>query len=187
MKIRIENKRQSMEYIQNLHLNILPEQYFEQFKEDEIIRFLKNYPADYYAVRIKDKAMSSKHKLAVPYDEVLIYCKDLVHFTLNVSSYCYRNNQVLVGEIKILDNMEIEYILSNNPSYSVRNCYENPDYAGKSDIYDKKLLKIKGINEIIDYILKNDLTNIIVEFTVFDCKIGRNNENVVIWELRTDY
>ena len=40
---------------------------------------------------------------------------------------------------------------------------------------------------IIDYILLNKLTNIIVEFTVFNCKVGKNNENVVIWELRNEY
>jgi len=83
--------------------------------------------------------------------------------------------------------MEIEYILSNIPGYSVRDCYNNPDYKGKSDIFDKRLTNINGVNEIIDYILKNNLTNIIVEFTVFNCLIGKNKEKIVIWELRTDY
>ena len=187
MNIIIKDKIQSMKCIQKLHLNILPEQYFEKYDVEQITEFLKKYPAKFYAVRIKEKAMSSKHKLAVPYEEVLDYCKDLSRFTLNVSSYCYKDNQILTGEVRIYDNMEIEYILSNTPGYSVRDCYNNPDYVGKTDIYNKKLLRIKGINEVIDYVLKNNLTNVIVEFTVFNCLLGKNNENVIIWELRTDY
>lgn len=187
MNIKIENKFQSMEYINNLHLNIFPEKYFEKYDKNQIIEFMDIYPAEFYAVRIKNKSMSSKHKLAVSHNDVLNYCKNLSHFTLNVSSFCYRNNQILTGEIKIDDAMEIEYILSNFPGYSVRDSYINPDYMGKSDIYDKKLLKINGISNIIDYILQHDLTNIIVEFTVFNCLLGIYNENVIIWELRTNY
>lgn len=136
---------------------------------------------------MKDKAMSSKHRLALPYEEVLNYCKNLSQFTLNISSYCYKENQILTGEIRIYDNMEIEYTLSNVPGYSVRDCYRDPDYVGKSDIYDKKLLQVNGLNEIINYILENDLTNLIVEFTVFNCLLGKNSQKVVIWELRTEY
>lgn len=83
--------------------------------------------------------------------------------------------------------MDIEYIVSNNPEFSVRDAYSKPDYSGKTDIYNRKLSKIKGMDLIIDYILLNKLTNIIVEFTVFNCKVGKNNENVVIWELRNEY
>ena len=184
---KIKNKQESMKYIKELNLNTLPEKYFEGFDEEKIRKFIEKYPAEFYAVRDKEKAASTKHKLAVPASEVVEYCKDLNKYTVNVSSYCYRKNQICVGEILIYDNMDIEYIVSNNPEFSVRDAYSKPDYKGKTDIYNKKLSKIKGMDIIIDYILLNNLTNIIVEFTVFNCRVGKNNENVVIWELRNEY
>ena len=187
MYLKIRNKQESMKYIKQFNLNVLPEMYFKEFNEEKIKDFIKKYPAEFYAIRDKGKAGSSIHRLAVPQEDVLEYCKDLKNYTINVSSYCYRNNQICVGEMLINDNMDIEYILSNNPNYSVRDVYSNPDYKGKTDIYDKKFLKIKGVNEIIDYILLHDLTNIIVEFTVFNSNVGKNNEKVVIWELRNEY
>lgn len=187
MKIRIRNKLESLKYIKELNLNILPEEYFEGYNKQKIKRFIEKYPAEFYAIRDKEKSASSKHKLAVPYDEVIDSCKDLKKYTINVSSYCYRNHQICVGEILLYDNMDIEYIISNNSNFSVRDVYKNPDYVGKTDIYDKKLNRIKGINEIIDYILLHELTNIIVEFTVFNCKLGKNKEKVVVWELRNEY
>lgn len=187
MEIKIKNKQESLKYIKEFNLNILPEEYFEGYDISKIKQFIETYPAEFYAVRDKEKSGSSKHKLAVPYNEVIDYCKNLKKYTVNVSSYCYRNHQICVGEILIYDNMDIEYIISNNPNFSVRDVYKEPDYRGKTNIYDKKFLKIKGVNEIIDYILLHNLTNIIVEFTVFNCKLGKNKENIIIWELRTEY
>ena len=143
MNIKIKNKFQSMNYIEKFNLNTLPEKYFEKYDRKQIIDFLKKYPANFYAVRVKEQINSSKHILALSYEEVPNYCKNLENFTLNVSSYCYKENQILTGKIRIYDDMSIEYILSNVKGYSVRDCYDNPDYIGIADIYDKKLLSIK--------------------------------------------
>ena len=56
-----------------------------------------------------------------------------------------------------------------------------------SDIFDKNLNKIPNIFTIIDYILKNHLLDIIVEFSVFDKCVEIKKEKVIIWELRTNY
>ena len=37
------------------------------------------------------------------------------------------------------------------------------------------------------YISDNELYNVIIEFSVYDCKLGINKDNVVISELRTGY
>ena len=37
------------------------------------------------------------------------------------------------------------------------------------------------------YIIDHELYDVIVEFAVYDCKLGINNENVVVTELRTSY
>ena len=183
----IKNKIESMEVIKKLKLNVLPIQYFERYYEEEIKEFMAKYPAKYYAVRIANCAMSNKHRLSVPQDELLEYCKNLTKFTINVSSFCYKENQIICGEIKIYKDMKIEYIVSNNSNYSVRDCYSDPDFSGQTDIYDKKIKNIKGFDTIIDYIFKYNLFDTIVEFTVFNCDVGLNNEKVVIYELRTDY
>lgn len=187
MKKKISNKLESMLFINYLGLNILPQKTFMKYNIEEITKFIKEYPAEYYAIRDKSKSGSKKHQLAVECEDIVEECKGLSQFSLNVSSYCYREHQICVGEIRIWDNMQIEYILSNNPEFSVRDCYAKPDYKGVTDIYDKKIKKIKGYDIIVDYILEHDLTNLIVEFTIFDCKLGTQNENVVIWELRTEY
>jgi hypothetical protein len=187
--MKISNKIESLKKIKELKLNQLPEKFFDEFNAKIIIGFLENNKAEYYAVRDKSTAMSPKHKLAVKNADVLNYCKNnkLQSFTINVSSYNYRENQICAGEICIHSDFTIDYILTNNPSYSVRDCYKNPDFKGVTDIFDKKIKYIKGFDAIIDYVIKYNLFDVIVEFTVFNCPIGANKENIIIWELRTDY
>jgi hypothetical protein len=185
--MKSENKIESINLILKLKLNTFPERLFLEYNPNSIEEFIKEFTAEFYAVRDKSFSMSPKSRLAVPYNEVIDYCKCLNKFSINVSSYCYRNNQICVGEIRIYKNMGIEYIVSNNPSYSLRDCYTNPDFNGQTNIYDKKINKIPGLNEIIDYISKYNLFEIIVEFSVFNCPVGINKENIIIWELRTNY
>ena len=52
---------------------------------------------------------------------------------------------------------------------------------------DKTLNKIPCFDEVYKYIVDNKLQNIIVEFAYFDKPIGINKENIIIYELRTDY
>ena len=54
-------------------------------------------------------------------------------------------------------------------------------------IEDNKLWDIPGFSKIMRYITEHELYDVIVEFSVYDCKIGVNKENVVISELRTAY
>jgi len=54
MNLTIKNKMQSIKYIKDLNLNVLPEKYFEKYDEEQITNFIKKYPAQFYAVRIKD-------------------------------------------------------------------------------------------------------------------------------------
>lgn len=187
MKVNIYNKMESMQIIKELNLNVFPERYFSEYNENNIKDFLNQYPSPYYAIRDKSKSASKNHQLAVPFEDVCEQCKGLSKFTLNVSSYCYKENQLCVGEIRVDNKMNIEYILSNNPSFSLRDCYRQPDYKGYTNIYDKKMKNIKGYDTIIDYILNHDLIDLIVEFAVFDCKVGINDDYVIIYELRTDY
>ena len=184
---KIYNKIESAKWIKNLKLNILPEKIFFSYNKEEILKFLESYPVKYYAIRDKSLAMSKIHQLAVPYDEVCNYCEKLKMFSINVSSINYSYCQICCGELIIDDSGNINCILSNNPKFSLRDCYSNPDFKGQLSIFDNKFKDINGFEEIVNYILRKGLQNIIVEFTVFNENIGINNEKVIIWELRTDY
>lgn len=185
----IKNKIESLDKIKQLKLNQLPEIYFDGFDEEKVKNWLNLNRANFYAVRDKSVAMSNLHKMAVRFDEVIDYCKqnNLQRFTLNVSSFNYKENQLCAGEICIEENFLVNYILSYQKGVSVRDCYANPDVKGSVDMLDSKFKYIKHLDKIVDYALKNNLVGVIVEFTIFDLPVGINKQNIVIWELRTDY
>ena len=83
--------------------------------------------------------------------------------------------------------MHINLTVSNNAKFSARDAVKNPDYNLSTNLYDSKIKNIKGLNIAIDYIFKNHLFDIIVEFTTFNKPVGTYNKNILIYELRTHY
>ena len=188
MNIRIRNKLESLQAIKNLKLNQFPEIFLDSLDEAKINKWLLENKAEYYTIRDKITPASPKHNPAAKFDEVINFCKEnkMEKFTVSVSSHNYRDNKVCVGEVMIHDEV-IDYIISNNPNYIIRDVYKDFDYNGTASLFDRKLKYIKGLQEALDYIVRHNLFNIIVEFIVFNCPVGINNEKVVIGELRTDY
>lgn len=184
--MKIKNKIESSQKIEELKLNKFPEEIFKSREESKVIEFINKYPAKYYAIRDKAKSRGV-FKLAVTKEDILKEIKDYELFSINVSSTNYKDNQVLVGEIEILSNSEIYLTLSKRPAYSVRDAISYPDYNFKTDIFDKRLNEIEYFDYLYKYILKNNLLDTIVEFSLFNIKVGINNENIVIYEIRTDY
>lgn len=184
--MKIKNKIESSQKIEELKLNKFPEAIFKSGEESKVIEFINKNPAKYYAIRDKAKSRGV-FKLAVTKENLLEEIKGYELFSINVSSYNYANNQVLVGEIEILSNGEVYLILSKRSDYSVRDAISNPDYNLKTNIFDKKLNEIKSFDYLYKYIIENNLIDTIVEFSLFDIKVGINNENIVIYEIRTNY
>lgn len=182
----IKNKIESIKKINELYLNKFPEELFRTNEEDKIKKFIDKYPAQYYAIRDKSKT-GGVFKLKVDYDKVIEEIKGYNLFTINVSSANYSENQLLVGEIQFLSNGEVYAILSIDPTASVRDAISNPTYNLKTDIFDKRLNKIPHFDYIYEYIIKNNLQNVIVEFALFDKNLGINNEKIIVYELRTHY
>lgn len=183
----INNKIESINKIKELNLNKFPEETFKKNEENKIKKFLKKYPANLYAIRDKSSP-SGLFKFKVPYNEVLNEIKDYELFTINVSSANYSENQLLVGEIEILSNNKVYATISTNKDYSVRDALHNPDFNIKTDIFDNDTLnKIPYFNELYNYIITNNLKDIIVEFSLFNTNLGINNENIIIYEIRTNY
>lgn len=182
----IKNKLESINKINELCLNKFPEMLFKENEEIKIQAFLDTYPANFYAIRDKSK-VNGMFKLKVKHDKVLDEIKGYSLFTINVSSANYVDNQLLVGEIEFLSNGEVYAILSDNPAASVRDALANPTFNLKTNIFDKNLNKIPYFDFIYRYIIMNNLLDVIVEFALFDIKVGINKENIVIYELRTHY
>ena len=184
--MKITNKVESFNKIIELGLNKFPEQLFKSNEEEKVKKFLKKYPANYYAIRDKSKVRGI-FKLKVEFDKVLEEIKEYELFTINVSSINYIENQLLVGEIEILSNNEVYATLSTNPNASVRDAISNPTFNIKTDIYDKKINEIPYFDDIYEYIVSHNLKDVIVEFALFDKEVGINNKKIIIYELRTHY
>ena len=93
----------------------------------------------------------------------------------------------LVGEIEILSNGEVYATLSIDKTASVRDALRYPIFNLKTNIFDKKLNEIPYFDFIYQYIINHNLQNVIVEFAIFDIKVGIKKENIIIYELRTHY
>lgn len=182
----IRNKLESMKKITELKLNKFPEQLFTENDTEKVKEFIQMYPAKYYAIRDKSKA-GGVFKLKIVAEDVLNEIRDYSLFTINVSSANYIENQLLAGEIEILSSGEVYATLSVDPSASVRDALKNPTFNFNTDIFDKKLNQIPYFDLIYQYIISHSLQDVIVEFALFDTKVGINNEIIVIYELRTNY
>lgn len=184
--MKIKNKIESYKKIIELNLNRFPENIFKSGEVDKVKNFIETYPANYYAIRDKSKA-GWVFKLKVESQNILNEVLGYDLFSINVGSYNYIDNQLLVGEIYI-SNTEVNGILSTNSKYSVRDAIRNPNFNFTTNIFDDKILnQIPYFDAVYEYIVNKKLQNTIVEFAYFDKPVGINNENIIIYELRTDY
>ncbi len=184
--MKIYNKIESSTMIEQLNLNRFPEKIFNSGEDEKVLEFIDRFPAKYYAIRDKTKA-GGVAKFKVEKKDILNEIKEYSLFSINVSSFNYTQNQLMVGEI-LISNSNISLIYSTNKNYSLRDAYKDPDQNINTDIFNNKTLEtIPHFNEIYEFIAKNELQNVIVEFALFDKEVGINNEKIIIYELRTDY
>jgi len=155
--------------------------------DSKVLEFLEEYDVKYYSIRDKSKNGGKAFHI-VEKDDVLNKIKIYDGaFSVHVSSFNYKDNQVVLGEILISDT-NVFAILSTNGEFSIRDVYKHPDICVNASIFDdKEINKIPHFNDIYKYILDNNFKNVIVEFGYFDIPVGINNENMIIYEIRTDY
>lgn len=184
--MKVINKIESSKKILELDLNRFPEQIFKCSQRAGIKNFIESYPAKYYAIRDKSRS-SGVFKLKVESQDIMSEVEGYDIFSINVSSYNYVQDQLLVGEIVICDST-VSAILSTNKEYSVRDAIRDPDFNFITSIFDDKLLnEIPCFDKVYEYIVKHELQNVIVEFAYFSKNVGINNDNIIIYELRTHY
>lgn len=185
--MKVRNKLESIRLIKKLQLNSFPEKLFHKEDTDEIKQFLEEYPAKFYAIRSKEIVGCKKNNFKVPKAQVLNEINNFNLFTINVSSYNYISNFILIGDIKIGSNKEVWFIGSTNRNFTGKMAEKNPDFNYSTDLFDKRLNKIPCFDLIYDYIIKHNLIDVIVEFAIYDKPVGIYNEQIVIFEIRTEF
>lgn len=185
--MKVRNKLESIKLIKKLKLNSFPEKLFNKDNINEVNEFLSEYPAEYYAIRSKEIVGCKKNNFKVPKENVLNEINNFNLFTINVSSYNYVDNFVLIGDIRIGSNNEVWFIGSSNPNFTGKMAEQYPDYNYSTDIYDKKLNNIPSFDLIYEYIIKHNLIDVIVEFAIYNKPVGILNEPIIIFEIRTEF
>lgn len=185
----VKDKKDSMQTIKMLKLNHFPFEIFSVDDYDGIKNFMKKYPAKEYVLRTVNKA-KGKYFFVKNYDEAIKLLSNFdKEFILDVSYNEYKEDIVLVGDIKVTRGLVdiVDLSARSDSEATQRNIYENPEYNMHCTLEDEKFWRIPGISKIMSYIADHELYNIIVEFVVYDCKLGINKENVIINELRSSY
>lgn len=186
----IRNKSDSLRHIEKLGLNCFNEKVFNPRDEkmlEKINRFLEENDVERYVLRDVSKCQGrtffniSKNEV---YQSIKSYDDK---FSIAVSSKNY-GNYVLIGDIYISDTLEDFWLLaSDNPNYNTRGVLRDPKWNISTDFYDKRIKYVPNIDKIIDYIFEHNLFNVVVEFAVYPKRVGKKNEFVAIFELRTHY
>ncbi len=185
--MKVRNKLESIEIIKKKKLNTFPEKLFHNNQKNEVLKFLEDNPALYYAIRSKEIVGCKKNNFKVPKECVLDEINNFNLFTINGSSYNYTSNLVLIGDIMIGKNNDVWFIGSTNHNFTGKMAEQYPDFNYSTDIFDKKLNDIPGFDLIYKYIIEHGLVDVIVEFAIYDCPVGIYNEQVIIFEIRTEF
>lgn len=185
----IKNKSESVEKMKELKLNYFPLEVFDKNDVVKMKEFFQKYPSPEYAIRSTDKA-KGKFFFVTCFEELLPLLENFEkNVTISVSYNPYKNNIILVGDIKVVrgEDVEIDLTARSDSEATHRNIYENPEYNIHASIVDEELWNIEGFSTIMKYITDYNLYECVVEFAVYNCEIGINKENVVISEIRTGY
>ena len=186
----IRSKLDSLLTIKRLGLNFFPERVFnpsDKKLKSKLRYFAEENNAELYVIRDYQKSQG-KAFFNISKNAIFRYAKKYSScFSVAVSSKNY-GGYVLIGDIYISKTLEtFMFFASDNPNYTTRDVLKNPKWNFCTDYYDKRINYIPNIDKIIDYIFKYNLFDVIVEFAVYPCRVGKNNEYVVIFELRTEY
>lgn len=186
----VKTKKESIEKIKELKLNHFKEEVFGINDFERIKLFFLQNPAKEYCLR-DGKNTSGKFFFVSSYEECLQKLIEYKGFiTLCVSANEYDDNIILLGDIKVKKGFETDIVdltARTDKNADHRNIYEEPEYNIHTTLDDDKIWDIPGFSKIISYIAKYELYDVVVEFAVYDCPVGINNENVAIFELRSDY
>jgi len=183
--MKIESKRHSADIIKKLRLNGVPEIVLYEYDKEAITNFCTKYPSTKYILRDLDSPAGKYY-----------FCKDLKEcvnnaknytgsFSLGVSCFAYKG-LILLGEV-LLTKEDITLIARTDEEANHRNIHDRADYNIHTTMEDNKLWDIPGCDLLIEYLIKHNLYDVIVEFVIYRDSVGVNKERVLIVELRSEY
>ena len=186
----IRNKKESIEKIKEMELNYFNEQIFAVNDLEGIEKFFNENDAKEFCLRNPEKT-SGEFFFVNSFEECKEKLKNYEKFvTVCVSSNEYDEDIILLGDIKVQKDYSGEIIditARTDKSANHRNIYENPEYNYHTSLEDERLWNIPGFSKLIRYVTDHELYDVVVEFVVYDCPVGVNKENIVVYELRSDY
>lgn len=183
--MQVNSKRHSSELIKQLGINGAPEITMDVYDKDKIEMFCNKYPEPVYILRDLDNP-SGMFFVCRSKDECLENAKKYTGtFSLAVSCVSYEG-KILLGEVMIKNNRIIIGARNDKESHH-RNIYDNPIINLDTDWDDKRLWKVEGIELLFNYLVSKKLFDVIVEFVVYDHKVGTHNNEVLVVELRSNY
>ena len=179
--MKILSKTDSLNQIKKMGLNSVPEIVVNPSDSDKVVSFMMKYPASEYVLRDVENPLGQFYYATQ--DEVLSLIKNYsTPFSIAVSFSSY-GDFVLIGDIFVSGD-RVELTASTNKNANHRSA---DDISLYTNMYDDQLWEIPGFNDLIKYVADKNLLDIIVEFVVFDHKVGTKKEKVLITELRTEY
>lgn len=177
-----KTKAESRKLIVSLGLNRVPEIFLEKTDSRGMREFFETYPSALYVLR--DAEHSSSQYFYVTNAEECIEKAALFSgkVILAVSTNGYKN-KVLLGAIEICGDL-VRIVATQDETLDHRTMYGRAEYSWETKVTDKRLSNIPEIDYLFDYLYRNKLLDITVEFTIYDRPVGVNQERMVINELR---
>lgn len=188
--ITIKNKKDAIMKMKELRLNYMPLDFFKTDDIAGIERFFKKHDAEEYIMRDTTKPKGMFFFVTSMEEVKKLLPKFKEEVTIAVSYRPYKEDIVLVGDIKVTRGASgdtVDITARTDTEATQRNIYDDPEYNLHASLEEDRVWRIPGFEKIMQYITEHELYNIIIEFSVYDCKIGINRENVLISEIRTEF
>lgn len=176
------SKVQSKQLIEDLRLNAVRSSMFKASDFLAIDSFLNSSQSELFNIR--DPRVSGKFLYGLSKGQVVASLSDYDIVHINDSMKPYDGALVLQGDLEITKDSNVTATLDDTPNRSQRDAVTFPKYNVKRDLKDGSVHWVHHLDEVIDYCIQHNLFDIVVEFTLFNEKVGCNNENLIIWELR---
>lgn len=177
-------KEQSDFIMEKFNLNRMAEAIFYRGQGEKVKKFLEDNRFKHYNLRDKSTP-GGKFFYKLTAEQVLEVTHSYPKFSVYESLAQADNFMVLQGEISISEQFEILASLDDRKGISNRDAMQNPHWTLNPNYLFKRKYSIPGLDKVIDYICCNELFDVIVEFSMYDVPVGVNQENLLIWELRS--
>jgi hypothetical protein len=184
MTKHIHNKTESKKFIIDQGFNHFPDLFIHKDDIEGICRFIELHPSPLYILR-DGKRPQSDFYFFHTIDECITYLDlypDIVIIAVSVNAY--KDHKIILGTIEITSDNMVNLTASTDPSCDHRSIFVSNDYNIHCSIFSKALNNIPHFDVIYDFLVTNELIDVIVEYTIYDIKVGTKNDYLVIQEIR---